>query len=209
MKISPALHHHLQQPLTTTAYLWHISLSNGALLAYTSHDRAITYQSILFRPGAGLMTPSTLGYPDEQELPFTCEAIIDDDYLSIDIINNGLLDHAKVELWLVNYDDLSQGHRVLRVGEIVKIHLQGQRFYAEVAGLGDRLQARLGQFYSSTCRAELGDKKCGVMLAQYPSQIRCDKRFSTCVSYFNNAINFRGEPFIPGQSGLLSVEKGA
>jgi uncharacterized phage protein (TIGR02218 family) len=26
----------------------------------------------------------------------------------------------------------------------------------------------------------------------------CDKRFATCVSRFDNALNFRGEPHLPG-----------
>lgn len=31
----------------------------------------------------------------------------------------------------------------------------------------------------------------------------CDKKFETCVTRFNNAINFRGEPNIPGYDGLV------
>ena len=30
----------------------------------------------------------------------------------------------------------------------------------------------------------------------------CDKRLATCVSKFDNAINFRGEPYIPGQDAF-------
>ena len=36
----------------------------------------------------------------------------------------------------------------------------------------------------------------GTKIKIYPG---CDKRLTTCVSKFANAINFRGEPFIPGQ----------
>jgi uncharacterized phage protein (TIGR02218 family) len=31
----------------------------------------------------------------------------------------------------------------------------------------------------------------------------CDKRFATCYNKFSNAINFRGEPNIPGYEGLV------
>jgi uncharacterized phage protein (TIGR02218 family) len=31
----------------------------------------------------------------------------------------------------------------------------------------------------------------------------CDKEFKTCITKFNNAINFRGEPFVPGNERLL------
>lgn len=33
----------------------------------------------------------------------------------------------------------------------------------------------------------------------------CDKRFTTCITRFNNAINFRGEPHIPGIDALLKT----
>ena len=36
----------------------------------------------------------------------------------------------------------------------------------------------------------------------------CDKRFATCVSRFNNAANFRGEPHLPGND-LLTRYPGA
>lgn len=36
----------------------------------------------------------------------------------------------------------------------------------------------------------------------------CDKRFETCVSRFNNAVNFRGEPHLPGND-LLTRYPGA
>lgn len=32
----------------------------------------------------------------------------------------------------------------------------------------------------------------------------CDKRFETCKAKYNNAINFRGEPYVPGQDSILS-----
>ena len=31
----------------------------------------------------------------------------------------------------------------------------------------------------------------------------CDRRFATCIARFNNAINFRGEPHLPGQDKLM------
>ena len=37
----------------------------------------------------------------------------------------------------------------------------------------------------------------------------CDKRFSTCKAKFNNALNFRGFPHIPGQDQTLAYANGA
>lgn len=32
----------------------------------------------------------------------------------------------------------------------------------------------------------------------------CDKRLDTCISRFANVLNFRGEPYVPGQDALMS-----
>ena len=33
----------------------------------------------------------------------------------------------------------------------------------------------------------------------------CDKSFPTCFTTFNNAVNFRGEPYVPGMDALLTT----
>lgn len=33
----------------------------------------------------------------------------------------------------------------------------------------------------------------------------CDKTFATCVAKFNNAVNFRGEPYVPGMDKMLAT----
>jgi uncharacterized phage protein (TIGR02218 family) len=33
----------------------------------------------------------------------------------------------------------------------------------------------------------------------------CDKTFNTCYSKFNNAVNFRGEPHVPGNDKMLAT----
>lgn len=40
----------------------------------------------------------------------------------------------------------------------------------------------------------------GTTARVYPG---CDKRLETCIDKFNNVLNFRGEPFIPGQDDIL------
>jgi len=33
----------------------------------------------------------------------------------------------------------------------------------------------------------------------------CDKTFNSCYSKFTNAVNFRGEPYVPGMDKMLST----
>jgi uncharacterized phage protein (TIGR02218 family) len=36
----------------------------------------------------------------------------------------------------------------------------------------------------------------------------CDKRFETCQKRFDNALNFRGEPFVPGLDAMVRYGTG-
>lgn len=57
----------------------------------------------------------------------------------------------------------------------------------------------------SGSRISLRDRPRAAVVAGVTIELRegCDKRFETCVTRFNNAVNFRGEPHLPG-SDLLT-----
>lgn len=46
-------------------------------------------------------------------------------------------------------------------------------------------------------RIEVGDS--------YSVVAGCDKLFETCIGRFNNALNFRGEPHVPGTDKMLQT----
>jgi uncharacterized phage protein (TIGR02218 family) len=70
---------------------------------------------------------------------------------------------------------------------------------------------------NSGIKAEIkrfADKKITTMLALpydvavgdgFSISAGCDKTFSTCISRFGNAINFRGEPHVPGMDRMLET----
>lgn len=41
----------------------------------------------------------------------------------------------------------------------------------------------------------------------YTMQAGCDKYFTTCCGKFNNAVNFRGEPHLPGRDKVYETSK--
>ena len=52
--------------------------------------------------------------------------------------------------------------------------------------------------------------QCSIMiLPKYPAAVRwwnaagCDKRLATCSERFSNVLNFRGEPYVPGQGAMM------
>lgn len=79
----------------------------------------------------------------------------------------GKYDFAEIEIFMVNYADLSQGTLKLRRGWLGEVKLEHHRFVAEVRGLTQKLSQTIGVLYSPSCRAQLGDAKCKVNLAAH------------------------------------------
>lgn len=79
-----------------------------------------------------------------------------------------------------------------------KIVRDGLKFTMYLHPFADKMQQTLLDYFSTTCRAQFGDHKCRADKNIYPAGTYCDKSFRTCCNKFNNAVNFCGEPFIPG-----------
>jgi len=271
--IPPALAAHLGEEVTTLATCWKIVRRDGVILGFTTLDRDLTvagqiYRTMpAFRPsaisgGSGLAVDNM-----EIEGALTSGAITRKD------LDSGRYDFARIEVFLVNWQDPDGGVHALRHGALGEVRIRDEAFVAEVRGLKQKLQSPVGEVYSPECRADLGDVRCGVALRDFtvvgavtsvaasasfssdltdpddwfhygrlrwltganagldfevkahlagdltlntapPAPIQtgdrfethagCDKRLATCRDKFDNVLNFRGEPFIPGIDSLLN-----
>ncbi len=255
--------------LTSIALCWRIERPDGAGLALTSHDCALTHDGILFVPTPGITPASvsrSLGLePDSGEV---AGALSSDALLTHDLAL-GRWDGARVRLSAVDWAAPNAEAIDLLAGELGELSSQGESFTAELRGAAARLEHPVCPATSPQCRANFGDKQCRVDLAGRSSfaevvsadggqlqldrdigddyllgrlrylrgancgvatriiaidgdvvrvrdlpraivesgcrvEIRegCDKRFETCAGRFDNAVNFRGEPHLPGNDLL-------
>lgn len=273
--ISEALREHLAQEVTTLAMCWKLTRRDGVVLGFTDHDRDVLYDEVTYRARAafqGSAITATLGLSADN---FDLEGILSDDAITEADILAGRYDYAEITCFMVNYANVSQGILPLKTGWLGEVTLQGQQFTAEIRGISDALQRTIGETYSPTCRASLGDARCQKNLASftvtgsvtstdslfsftdtarsevddyfsygvvtftsganagiareikryaqdsftsfqpwpfslavgdaYQAIAGCDKRFETCISKFSNALNFRGEPDVPGTDAMLET----
>ncbi len=273
--LTPELTAHLAGEVTTLATCWRITRRDGFSLYFTSHDADVIVDGNRYQ-AADSMSPTAVSSSSglavdnlEFDGMLSSAAIAEADILA------GKYDHAEIEIFMVNYADVSMGKLHLKTGWLGEVTLQGGQFVAELRGLSSRLQQTIGEVYTRTCRANLGDARCGVALSGYtftgsvtsaegayaftdtsktqaagyfaggvvsftsganaglsievrdfyagrfglflplPAAIGvgdaftviagCDKQFDTCVSRFNNAVNFRGEPHVPGTDKMLET----
>jgi hypothetical protein len=273
--ISSPLDAHLQQEVTTLATCWKITRTEDEIKAFTTLDIDLVFDGITYLSIVGI-SPSSLETKDDMSVQnIDLAGVTSEDYISVTDIMAGLYDFAEVEIFKVNYTDLTQGRILEQRGTIGEIKLQKQMFVVELRGLAQQLQQHIGDLFSATCRAELGDSKCQknltaftfttsvttvtsnlvfianaltqaagyftsgtitwtsgnniglsqdikefatkqvVMAEPMPFSIQagdtfsivagCDKIFDTCKTKFNNVINFRGEPHVPGLDAIMKT----
>ncbi|WEJ57573.1 DUF2163 domain-containing protein [Devosia sp. FJ2-5-3] len=155
---------HLAQGETTLAHCWRILRTDGVVLGFTNHDRALEVEGTICAPTYGLdggESPAKLGAQVE-----TGEVlgILDHAALSEDDILLGRYDGAEVETFVVNWMAPSQC-LLLRVDTIGEIVREDGIFRAELRSGQAALNVTCGRLYQGLCDAQVGDRRCGVDLA--------------------------------------------
>jgi uncharacterized phage protein (TIGR02218 family) len=165
--ISPQLEAHFAGGMTTLATCWLITRSDGAELGFTDHDQNLTIDSLDYDSIAGF-TPTTVESKSNMSVDnLDVEGQIFPSKITEEDLLAGLYDYAEIEIFVVNYADLAQGKLVVKRGRLGEVTLSSQMFQAEVRGLTQHLSQTIGEVFSPSCRAILGDSRCKVALASF------------------------------------------
>lgn len=161
--IGSALQAHLDTGATTLCWCWRLTRDDGQILGFTNHDENLSFDTTIFEASAGFQgteVSSSLGLSvDNLDVSGALQsAKLDEGDLAA-----GLFDDAEVEIFIVNWQDVSQ--RVLiRQGNLGEVRRGTLAFEAEIRGLAHRLNQPFGRLYQYPCDADLGDNRCGVDL---------------------------------------------
>ncbi len=159
---------HLAGGATTLCWCWRLSRSDGIVLGFTDHDRALTFDGTTFEASDGFQA-SELGHSVGLNVDdLDVSGAITSDRLEEGDLLAGVYDDAAIEIFRVNWQDVSQ--RVLmRKGSLGEVRRADGAFTAEIRGLAHYLQQPRGRLFQYACDAVLGDARCGVDLthAQY------------------------------------------
>ena len=167
--ISVPLNGHFGKRCTTLATLWKVTRRDAEVFGFTDHDEDIPFGDVLYKAKTGfsaseVQTSGKLNVDNlEVESHFDSEAILEADVVA------GLWDRARVDVYRVNYRDLSQGVYIQRRGETGVFNYDGRRFRSELRGLMQYLANQIGRIYTAPCDATLGDARCKVDLDGSPA----------------------------------------
>lgn len=163
--VSPALAAHLGSECATLATLVKITRVDGVVLGFTSHDNnlvvaGVTYQAATAFTASAL--ESRMGLSTDNLDVF---GLLDSTGISEADLNAGLYDHARVDVYMCNWADISQGTMQMRRGWLGEIKISNGSYQAELRGLTDLLQRPIGHVITPECRHNLGDDACTLHLA--------------------------------------------
>lgn len=165
--ITGDLQTHLDGEVTTLATCWKITRTDSQVFTFTDHTEDIDFDGDTYQAETGF-TPTAVDSTDRLQVDnLDVVGLISASAVSREDLLAGDFNHAEVEIFQLNYADTTQGNLKLRRGWIGEVQIKKDQFVAEIRGLTQRLQQRIGESYSSLCRANLGDDRCKVNLTGF------------------------------------------
>lgn len=153
--------------LDTVATFWRIFRRDGAAVAFTSHDRDLTFGGITHRAAPG-MIPAAIRLTSELSNDSAeAQGALTHDSIREDELAAGLFDEAAIAIGAVDWVTLD--HHTLYTGQIGRIEDDQTQFAAELRSTKSLLEQDLVPRTSPTCRAEFCGRGCGLSAARFTS----------------------------------------
>lgn len=159
---------HYRSGALTVATLWKITRTDGVIVAWNDVDIDLEYDGVLYKAGKGI-TPTAIagtegGSVDNLEVESLLGLPDEAGAITLQDMRDGLYDGARIDLYRVNYNDLSMGAEIMPTGFFGEFTASDIGYTAELRGLKQREQTQVGRIFQPSCDADLGDARCGVDL---------------------------------------------
>lgn len=171
----------LTQCLTTVAFMITITRKDGVIKRFTTLNKDLVWEGNTYRSCNSFDSTAIESSDNFSVDNLEIAGIIDSaDIDEVDLVV-GRYDHARVEIFLVDWLTLAPQRHVLRTGYIGEVRQGRSQFFAEIRGLFQRAQTPWSKKYSPTCRATLYDAECKVVKSTFT-------RTGTVTTVTNNRI---------------------
>jgi hypothetical protein len=197
--ISAALDGHLNLEVTTLCTCWRIERTDGVVLGFTTLDQDIFYNGVNYESQFGYSRTALSGGSDFSVDNMDVNGVLDSDTITNEDLRNGAYNFARVFVFLLNYEDVSQGELPLRTGWFGEVSTtQRGEFTAELRGLNQALSHNTIEVFTPECRADFCDKRCKLKRSDFM------RRASIQALSGNSRTTFRATN-LPSVPGVTSV----
>lgn len=150
------------QSTTTDAICLKATRTDGEIFGFCSHDKSLTVDGVVYvpglRPSAQQSKSGLEATNSETEGGFGSDAVTEDD------IRAGKWDYASIEVFRVNWSDLTMGIEKIGSGHMGQVTRGRIQFTAELLGQMEVFNQQIGRVVEPACDADLGDTRCKVRL---------------------------------------------
>ncbi len=163
--VSIALKTHLAGEVTTVCTCWKITRRDGTIFRFTDHDVDLVVDGDTYVAAVGYTRTAIAANADMSVDNMDVNGIFDDASITENDLRSGLFDGAEVRVFLVNWANSAQGTMALRRGRLGDVLVTPSGvFQSQLMGFGQVLQQTVGDLFTPSCRADLGDGKCRIDL---------------------------------------------
>ena len=155
----------LERELLSVAFCWRLQRRDGVTLGFTTHDRDLRRQGLIYRAAPGML-PSSISITDGFDAEsLDVEGALTSDAISAVDLLAGRWDGALVRVFMVDWEAPEGDVLAVARGELGEVSVRAGAFEAELRSAAAQLDAPVAEQTSPGCRAALGDKRCRIDMA--------------------------------------------
>lgn len=162
----------LEGPLATAAYGWRLERADGVTIGFTSHDRDVVFDGLIYRASPGMAPSSIVEMLGLEIGSLEVSGALTSDALRAEDIEAGRWDGALLVIFLFDWNDLAAAPFVLAMGTLGDVTWSGSAFQVEFLGPATGLSNSIVPSTSPTCRAEFGGKGCNLNRRRFIKEVR-------------------------------------
>jgi hypothetical protein len=213
--IHPELQARLDGGATRLCRCWRVRRRDGVALGFTDHDDDVVFEGVVHRASSGmdasaLQAATGLSVDNAQAVGALSDAAV-----SEEDIRAGRYDGAEVWHWLVDWERPELRVLLFRgsFGEIRRADgwfRQGRLTWLSGANAGETATVMTDRLTADGSRALTLWRQPGSAVAvgdRFRIVAGCDKQAETCRAKFDNLLNFRGFPHLPGDDWVTAYPK--
>ena len=194
----------LTADLTHLAICWRVVRCDGVALGFTTHDRPLWVAGLRYESAPG-MAPSAITGNDDLEIDtMEVAGALTADAISATDLAAGRFDGAAVEVFMIDWQAPDAGRRMLARGTLGTVEAGAgadNSFAATLRGPTAALGVTAVESYAPECRAELGDRRCGVAMQGRTTRLRVGYADGLALTFADGAL--LAAEFIDGRLRVL------
>jgi uncharacterized phage protein (TIGR02218 family) len=165
--ISSGLKAHYALGTTTIAQCWKATLRDGTIVAATTYTEDLVFGGITYVSTAAYNPSDMESQADLSPDNLDVDGFLRAPGITVQDIHDGRWDYANIELFEVNYKDLTQGRNLLRKGTLGRVKAGLSIFTAELRGLMQYYSRKIVTLTTKDCQADFGDARCKIDKMQW------------------------------------------